>query len=412
VPGTAGGAAYQLGVRGLTQGLTETTIRIGVPVIANAEAVVGLLGAADINPGNNRLETEALVAEINGRGGIHGRLIEPIYYDVDFGNPTNVDANVLAACSYFADDAQVFAVLMIINPPPAFVSCFAQEGVILLNGSLFPGDDVLIAQASPWYYMPGLVSLSRIWEPMLDEAGAYGHIAAGDKVGGCALDQPVFTRTAEQIVIPALEARGYAVAAYERVATEASIQNAVLRFRQAGVTHVIFVQASGIADLLFMRQAEAQQFRPRYIVNSYDVIGYIGEGNVADAQVAGVMGIGWQFLADVDASQFPETPAETRCLDILERGGEPSTSRQSNLTATFMCDLVWSFEAIANAAGPQLSSASFRAGYFSLGRSYPTVSTAAVDFSSRIDGVAGYRVVAYDTGCGCLRYQSEVRSFP
>lgn len=410
--GDSSGAPYELGVAGFTQGITASSIKIGVPVLANAEAAAGLLGAANIRPGDNGLETRALVADVNARGGINGRTIDAQYFPVDFGNPANVEANALAACNHFADDIKVFAILMVINPPVSFVSCAAQKGVILLNGSLAPLDDQLIAAAAPWYYSPTLLSQSRIWAPLLDSVGSRGVIKKGDKVAVFALDVLPFTRVAEQVVMPALKARGYEVSAYERVISEASIQNAVLRFRQSGATHVLFVQASGIADLLFMRQAEAQKYRPTYLLSSYDVPGYLLEGNVAPEQIAGIQGIGWEPLADVQPDREPLFPQESRCFRILTEGGEPQSKRQDFLTGQFMCDLVWSFEAIATAAGPQLSTVSFRSGYHSIGTGYASATVFKTDFSKRVDGVAAFRPLGYVAGCKCLQYLGPLEPLP
>lgn len=412
VTGSAAAVPYKLGVPGFTQGITATTIKIGIPVLANAEAAAGLLGAANIRPGDNRVESQALIADINSRGGIHGRKIEPEYFDVDFGNPSSVQANVLAACNHFADDSKVFAILMVINPPVSFVSCAAQKGVILLNGSVGSPDDQLLAATAPWYYTPTLLSQSRIWGPLFDSVGARGAIHKGDKVAVFALDQLPYTRVAEQVVIPGLTARGYQVSAFERVATEASIQNAVLRFRESGATHVVFVQESGVPDLLFMRQAEAQKYRPTYLMSSYDAPGYLLEGNVAPEQIAGIQGIGWEPIADVAPAREPLRPMETRCYQILTKGGEPQTERQYYLTAEFMCDLVWAFEAIARAAGPQLSTVSFASGYHSIGSGYTPATVFRTDFSKRTDGVSAFRPLGWVAGCKCLQYLGPLQPVP
>ncbi len=227
-----------------------------------------------------------------------------------------------------------------------------------------------------------------------------------------ALDQVPFTRVAEQVVIPALKARGYVVSAYERVITEASVQNAVLRFRQSGATAVVFVQASGVADLLFMRQAEAQKYRPTYIMSSYDVPGYLLEGNVAPEQVAGIQGIGWEDIADVAPTREPLNAQETRCFQILTKGGEPQSQRQDFLTAEFMCDLVWSFEAIARAAGPQLSTVTFQSGYHSIGTGYHAATVIQTDFSKRLDGVSAFRPLGWVASCKCLQYLGPLQPMP
>jgi hypothetical protein len=227
------------------------------------------------------------------------------------------------------------------------------------------------------------------------------------------VDLPHFTRPAERVLIPALKSRGIAVASYERVASEASIQNAVLRFRQSGVTHVMFLQESGIPVLLFMRQAEAQGFRPKYLLSSADSPGYLLEGNVADAQMRGVSGIGWSPPADVDASQLPKSARESTCLELVQKAGEPATHRQQFLTAEFMCDLVWSFETIALQAGPQLSSVSFGAAFRSIGTGYRPLTALQTRWSAdSVYGVSAFRPIGYDTGCRCMRYDGPLEPMP
>lgn len=404
-PGGAGTSGpYETGVPFLTQGITADTIKVGIPTIANAEAITGLLGAADLNLGDPRIEGEALIRDLNARGGIAGRMVEPVYAPVDFGS-ADVESSYLAACSKLADDEKVFAILLVLNPPPSFNACAASKGVIVVNNSAAPGDDETFASVAPWLYAPGLLSMSRVHGPLLDAMLARGEITTAAKVGVFAVDLPQYTRIAERAIIPALAARNLTMAAYERVATEASIQNAVLRFRQKGVTHVLFVQESAIPVLLFLRQAESQRFRPTYLLTSIDSPGYLLEGNVADEQLRGVRGIGWSPVQDVDASRLPPTPREQRCLDVIRSGGEPVTSRQSHLSATLVCELVWSFEAIASAAGPELSTVTFRSAFHGIGTGYQPVSVLSTDFR-RVDGVSSYRVLGYQGACRCIDYAS------
>lgn len=408
--GSAGRSSYGYGVAGLTEGITESTVKIGIPTIANAEAVTGLLGAADLQLGNPDKEAAALVADLNARGGINGRKVEAVYAPVDYANP-NIEAAYLAACNKLTDDAHVFAILLVLNPPPSFIQCAAQHGTLLINASIAPGNDKMIAAAAPWYYAPTLISLTRVPAPLFDSGLARGKLSRNDKVGILALDEPSFTDTVEDAVKPALEARKIAYS-YERVATEASLQNAVLRFQRSGVTHVFFEQMSGIVVLLFMRQAESQSYRPKYLLTSYDDPGYLIERNVAKAQLENVSGIGWAPLFDVDASTVPSNDLEKRCLSVIAKGGERAEDRQSFLTLTLMCELVWSFEAIAGAAGKQLSTVSFRTAYTQVGKTYRAVTALATDFSKRIDGVSGFRPFEYVASCGCLNYSGPLEQLP
>ncbi len=408
--GSAGRSSYSYGVPGLTEGVTDSTVKIGIPTIANAEAITGLLGAADLQIGDPGKEGAALVNDLNARGGINGRKVEAVFAPVDYANP-NIEAAYLAACNKLTDDAHVFAILLVLNPPPSFIQCAAQHGTLLVNASIAPGNDKMIAAAQPWYFAPTLISLTRVPAPLFDSSLATGQLKRSDKVGILALDEPSFTDTVEDAVKPALDARHIAYA-YERVATEASLQNAVLRFQRAGVTHVFFEQMSGIVVLLFMRQAESQSYRPHYLLTSYDDAGYLIEGNVADAQVRNVSGIGWAPLFDVDASTIPSSDLEKRCLSVVAKGGEQAQNRQSFLSLTLMCELVWVFESIAGAAGKNLSTVSFRSAYSQVGKSYRSVTALATDFSKRIDGLSGFRPFAYVPSCSCLNYTGPLEPLP
>ena len=409
--GSAGSSNYAYGVKGLTEGITDKTIKVGVPTIENAAAVTGLLGAADLQIGDPHTEARALINDLNARGGILGRKIEPVYAAVDYANP-NIEAAYLASCNKMTDDGHVFAVLTVLNPPPSFVACVAQKGVLLINASLAPGDDKLIARSAPWYYAPTLVSLTRIPAPLIDTALRDGKLKPGDKVGMFAIDVPQFTDTVEEVIKPILKARGVTLAAYERVASEASIQNAVLRFRQAGVTHVIFEQASAIPVLLFMRQAESQTFRPKYLLTSLDDPGYLLEGNVADAQLQGISGIGWGPVFDVKPAHYPMTDLERRCISVVAKGGEVAKDRATFLALTPVCDLVWSFEAIVKEAGPQLSTVSFRDAYTRIGPRYSPVSTFVTDWSKRVDGSSAFRTLSYIPSCKCIQYTGPQEPLP
>ena len=145
----------------------------------------------------------------------------------------------------------------------------------------------------------------------------------------------------------------------------------------------------------------------------YDDPGYLIERNVAEAQLRNVSGIGWAPLFDVDASTVPSNDLEKRCISVVAKGGgEQAQDRQSYLTLTLMCDLVWVFEAIADAAGKNLSTVSFRAAYTQVGKSYRSVTALSTDFSRRIDGISGYRPFAYVSSCGCLNYTAPVETLP
>ncbi|MDG2029185.1 MAG: ABC transporter substrate-binding protein [Acidimicrobiales bacterium] len=86
------------------RGVTAGTIKIGVTV-PDFDA----LQAAGLSnyQGDNRIAFSAFIDRINADGGIHGRLLEPVYSSFDFLAPETQDV----ACSQLAEDEDVFIVL-------------------------------------------------------------------------------------------------------------------------------------------------------------------------------------------------------------------------------------------------------------------------------------------------------------
>jgi hypothetical protein len=222
------------------------------------------------------------------------------------------------------------------------------------------------------------------------------------------IDTPHLIRAAERSMKPAIQAAGVPVVMTTRVSSggnsTAEINGAVLQFKAAGVTHVFFVQAAGGLPLYFMQGADSQQYYPRYALSSYEVPGFFLEGQVPASQLRNAMGVGWEPFFDLKAAQFPTRPAEQRCFDVVRRGGEVNAHRQSNLTVTPVCDMVWLFEAAATQAGRALDHTRWLAGLRSL-RSFDSPVALRADFSTgRPDGAVGYRWVSYVPSCSCFRY--------
>jgi len=86
------------------RGVTADTVKVGVTV-PDFEA----LQAAGLPnyQGDNRIGYQVFFDRINAEGGIHGRMIEPVYVDFDLLEATSQDA----ACVKLAEDEQVFIVL-------------------------------------------------------------------------------------------------------------------------------------------------------------------------------------------------------------------------------------------------------------------------------------------------------------
>jgi hypothetical protein len=401
----------------LGHGVTKDSIQVGVVILKNGDKFANGLGFS-ISFGNAQAEFSSVIADLNRRGGVLGRRIEPVigYYDLG-GAAVDPEGQQAALCATFTQDHHVFAVLMPYNALPSFRSCLAKAHTLFLNGSAESTDDAGQQQLAGSYIAPSLTSYSRYPRTLVAELQRHGFFGTSParKAGILVLDTPDMVRPAEQSMARAIAATGTKVALIARVPTDGSstsaISGAVLKFKTAGITHVFFVQAAGGLPLYFMQDAQSQQYFPKYALSSFEVPGFFLQGQAPDAQLANSYGIGWEPFFDLKAAQFPTRPQEKRCFDIISRGGEQNANRQSNLTATPVCDLVWLFEAAAREAGPALTTGSWLAGLRRVGGSYASPVALHSDFSSgRPDGATGYRWVSFVGECACFRYSGAQKN--
>jgi hypothetical protein len=117
-----------------TQGVTATTIRVGIPYVD--VAAVKAVGV-NINWGNVSDAYKAVIANINAHGGINGRKIVPFLMAVD---PTGA-APAATACTALTQDDKVFAVIAPLSP-----TCYLQAGVPVINGLLQSAGGTGLAQ--------------------------------------------------------------------------------------------------------------------------------------------------------------------------------------------------------------------------------------------------------------------------
>ena len=109
------------------QGVTATSIRIGVPVInfAALEAV-----GVTLNDGNFQDAFNALTAHMNAHGGVDGRKVVPYFVET---NPA-VTSSGNSSCSELTEDDKVFIVMF-----PVYPDCYQQVHDTPVIGGVLPG---------------------------------------------------------------------------------------------------------------------------------------------------------------------------------------------------------------------------------------------------------------------------------
>jgi ABC-type branched-subunit amino acid transport system substrate-binding protein len=254
---------------------------------------------------------------------------------------------------------------------------------------------------------------ARTLIPELQQQGYFGKwdpqgVTQDVRVGLITIEEPGYLRTADGVVKPLLAKLGFPVEEVRINVADTSqrqtqMQQAVLRFKQKNVTHVMFLP--GFDAFYFYQSAENQQYRPRYAVDSNSFPSLME--TAAPAQAKGAVGIGWTPSFDVsqsDQSRYPPSAQEKRCYALMQEGGEDARNRSSR--AGNFCDMVWLFEAAANKAGRNLAAGSLAAGLDAV-RSWDFLGF-PTDFAKQTpDSSYSYRRLAFDdVQCKCFMYRS------
>jgi hypothetical protein len=387
---------------------SKTPVRLGFVVIKGGNTYVArVFGAGTpVNFGDGALEARAAVADINSRGGINGRKITPVIgeWDVSTG-ATGYEA----VCRQLTEDGHVFAIATVVNITEQFVACGAKHSTPVLNASFGPGDDEMYARYRRWFFSPTLTTLNEENELVLAELKASGRMTTKTPVGVVYSTADVqYTRVLKRTVEPRLKSWGVPYETYG-VATQSDIGGAVLRFNTNGVRVVTFISPNGINQTLFMQQAEQQRYHPDYGLGDSADTWFIARAAPRE-QARKIIGAGALPISNVEVSQYPTTPREKHCLDVIRRAGEDVADRHSSLTATLYCELADEFAAITSRVSGTLTTDKWRAAYTATARTYMPISTFAVDLAHEPHANAvQYRSIRYDDRCSCLKYTSPVR---
>ena len=347
-------------------GVTEDTIRLGFTTSDLVE--LKAMGLVDLDRGDPQQVLDALIADVNDRGGIHGRLIEAhleVLLPID---ATAADA----ACVRMTEDDPVFAVLApFVGPNTTLNPCINDTNETIIVGGA-PTPSQLEISRAPWLSdrmfsdrrLRGVVQL-------LEEAGLLGDIVG---VSVTAEEQSV----ANEIVIPALQELGkeivdvvLSVEVGDQLAAATAWETFIERFRVEGVDSVVMVENTGTfgATELARSGLDAEYL----IVDSNALVSGIGRrGEIDNALLNGVIGSGgasedeeWELAATQDCVRVFEAAHPDITVVPTSQVAEGDSDWLGNIM--IFCAPLRLFEQAATAAGPVLTHESFLAGAESLG---------------------------------------------
>jgi ABC-type branched-subunit amino acid transport system substrate-binding protein len=306
-PGTGGGGASAdpnsvCGTGEKTasdQGVTADTIKIGFASVLGAilpEYTVRIKNMA-----------KAWVKEINSQGGICGRMVEGVFENATYNDPTSQ----VALCTKLALDEKVFAAVAYTSfDTEAGQTCLTtQHKVPLIAWDQLTTKSYEEAAGYLWLQRFDESLMLRNWvKTMVDK----GYVKPSNKIGVLYQGTPQDTEAVQQTLLPELEANGIKPVSVFKSAPDTDgaskeMSAAVLQFQQDGVDYV-FPVASIFIKQAFVHAAADQKYFPRYT-----------DSDIKD-------GCG-QLLTTFQLGYPPAAYDKTICVTAHETGTSPANQK-------------------------------------------------------------------------------------
>ncbi|MCW2543514.1 MAG: hypothetical protein JWM40_1066, partial [Frankiales bacterium] len=127
------------------------TVSIGITTQQDVQTVAQAAGVSSVDSGDQKADVEAIIAYYNSRGGLFGRKIKGLYFDIKSAG--NADTQAQAACSYFTQDHRVVAVYAaaLVADTPTFRACLAGKHIPVLAGGAQAFDDQVFNELHGYY---------------------------------------------------------------------------------------------------------------------------------------------------------------------------------------------------------------------------------------------------------------------
>ena len=396
-------------------GVDGDTVRVGFIVAENQAEAQAALGTTGITFVDHQELVTTLVDDINARGGLGGKEVVPVLHITDVLTDTDPAAIASATCATFTEDNEVYAVLSINDPGAEVLACLNGAGVPLIasSGATFSFADQGVYDANPLYFNPSGINLDRAATALVEGLNTAGFFTADAKVGIVRLTSPEFDAAATNSLEPALAEAGITpveTAALASIKTSDDIGRfsseaaaAVLKMKEAGVTHLVFFESGGAAPFFFLSNAASQGFTPLLGFSSLSG----GQTLVQNIKTGGT-NVAWSPVGEVpEADQLPESEAATKCLDLIDSTRAVYTSANATSETLRFCDATWLLEAGVTAAGAPVAATDLAAAIEGLGDTYQSPAALKTEFGpGRRDGVAEYYITDYDSGCACNKYRA------
>ena len=352
-PTAAAGAAVGSGgcspPPGEDQGVSAREVKVAITLIN----IVGPAGNSTFDVpsvAEQQLDYQQDIDALNAEGGVACRKLVPQFYSA---NP--VDQSDLQQKCLDITEAKPFLVIESGGyTGSASITCFPQHHLPLFGSGLITG-----SQRDQFY--PYMFGAGR-WETLyrnavlaLQARGFFGAPSGFKKLGviyrSCLPEvNAAFMKSVQQAGVPASLVVTYDVGCPSGFATPSDMQQAILKFKQNGVTHVsenLFY--TDFAN--FTRIAQQQGFKPKYGIAD-DGIVPITKGFLHPdyANIANAVAITSNRFAEEQTPGMTPTAGTAKCDAIYKAHGRAPVYQHSVGFGGLTCNLVWMVAAAINHA--------------------------------------------------------------
>lgn len=421
-PGTAGtvpSSAFSCNIAEKGPGWDAKNVYVGAAIQSDAAEAGESVGFSGFDFGDQKAITEAAINDTNAKGGLCGRTVVPVFYDVDSLSSANQEAQ--AACTKWTQDQRVISASLVPNINiPNMYACLskAKIPIVTVSGSAFLRSGV--APYMPYLLLRNGLSWDRMIGFWLDRLTAMGYFGGWDTATGSPGSAPVkvailfqedaIARPAWEALRKAVEQRGFPVVHFVASSDPTSMSSHVLKFKTDGVTHLFIDRLSG---LFYPSQAEGQTYRARYALTSQNFIQPFLANGAAPQQLRGAMGVGWHPHLDVAQAQDPgPTPGFAPCMDIMRRAGIDVSKRNYQFTTTAACDgALLARQAVFDGGG--VAPENLISGYQTAASKIPVANVFGLAARPGESGLLSTaRDLLYDNACSCMRYNGPNLQIP
>jgi hypothetical protein len=341
---------------GPAPGVTADSIKVGITY----NDLESIRDFTKVNLGDDQAAFQALIDDVNAKGGINGRRIDPVYAGVSPIGTTSSDE----ACLKLTEDQESFVVMGYFQDDQ--ILCYVDTHATAALGGIITPERQAKAKA-PWYTLETSSDFEvKAIREFADGGDLDGKLGVVATIEGEPNLNEVILPLLDELGVPYVESAVIDAPDNDAAAQNAAVASIAERFQSEGIDTVLLTGESG---LTWARGLEQSTYRPRLVftlvsaIRAYTNSGLEGQDfSMFDGAIAG-------GLYEAPSNEVGSAGGLDECIAIQEAAGltvlppddvpegEPIQIAATSNACKYMSLLVQLLEA----AGPDLNYGTFAA---------------------------------------------------